>query len=65
MPKILSTLNCCMFLVLTHFVSIDLKKFTKSPFNPIRSGPLGGIKFRGGGTKNRTFENPLLIFKML
>ena len=36
------------------------------PFNPIRTGLLGGIKSReGGGTKNHTFENPLLIVKML
>ena len=34
--------------------------------NPIRPGLLGGIKSRGGGcTKNHTFENPLLIVKML
>ena len=36
-------------------------------FNPIRSGLLGGIKPWGRGriTKNHTFENPLLIVKML
>ena len=34
--------------------------------NPVRPGFLGGIKTRGrGSTKNHTFENPLLIVKML
>ena len=35
--------------------------------NPIRCGLLEGIKSRGGrcGTKNHTFENPLLIVKIL
>ena len=34
-------------------------------FNPLRPGLLAGIKSRGEGTKNHTFENPLLIAKIL
>ena len=43
------------------------KVFKEIIFNPIRPGLLLGIKSQGGegGTKNHTFEKPLLIVKML
>ena len=54
-------------LIASHiYISSASKFWLNKYFNPIKPGILGGYKIPGGGhTKNHTFENPLLIVKML
>ena len=52
----------------THFSYKGMVAWCEPPaidFNPIRPRLLGGIKSQGGSTKNHTFENHLLIVKMV